>query len=124
MLRSPGRSPFAALAAINILAHDEAAISAETRQTPLSDQMGVLSAALSGSAIDAGLLKVFLYLGNAGQPDHEQATLLLEVCVLAPGSEVRTDPAVDHAARGPSDSPNDTARVTQAARSYRRISDD
>lgn len=79
MIRSPGRSPFGALFAVTILAHDEAVDSSPAPQVPLAEQMSALSAALSGSAIDAGLLKVFLFLVKGGQPNHDQATLLLEV---------------------------------------------
>ena len=50
-----------------------------TPPLPLADQMPALSAALSGSAIDAGLLKIFSFLNRGGVPDHDQATLLIEV---------------------------------------------
>ena len=59
-----------------------------TLPMPLADQMPALSAALSGSAIDAGLLKIFSFLKRGGVPDHDQATLLIEVS-LAPWSQTR-----------------------------------
>jgi hypothetical protein len=67
------------LAAVTILAHEEAKEPEEKEPVSLAEQMPALSAALSGSAIDAGLLKVFLFLTRGGKPNHEQATLLLEV---------------------------------------------
>ena len=80
MLTTRSGSPSATIASITILARYEMSNPVVSTTTPsLSDQMQALSAALSGSAIDAGLLKVFAYLKTGGVPDHDQATLLIEV---------------------------------------------
>lgn len=77
------------LATITILANHEMSIPQASTTLSLSDQMPALSAALSGSAIDAGLLKVFAFVKKGGVPDHDQATLLIEVRLQLPLSLVR-----------------------------------
>lgn len=75
-------SPFATLASITILARYEMTNPAASTSISLSDQMTALTAALSGSAIDAGLLKTFAFLRRGGIPDQDQATLLIEVRLI------------------------------------------